>query len=140
MKFIYFVVLLLFSGCGPTEKEKEEIEQEILSIKAAMINLMNESSDLVINIDEYKTHKSNIELGETLLNEINQELKQADAGSDEGTNLKMKQERIIRRLAIEKEKLQRKANLNVMEKQLHSYGEKYDSLEMLLKEKTDLIK
>jgi hypothetical protein len=139
MKFIYVVVLLTFFGCGPTEKEKKEIENEIISIKAHMINLMNESSDLVIDIDEYKTHTSNIEKGENLLNEISQELKEATPGSDEEKNLKIREERILSRLAIEKEKLQRKGNLNLMEKELQSYGVKYDSLESLLKEKTNLI-
>ncbi len=140
MKFIYFVVLLLLFGCGPTENEKKEIEKEIISVKEHMINLMNESSDLVISIDAYKFHKSNIEIGEARLKEINQELEETDPGSDEESNLKLKQESIIRRLAIEKEKLQRQGNLNLMEKQLQSYGKKYDSLEILLKEKTDLIK
>ncbi len=43
--------LFYFFGCGPTEKDKKEIEEEIISIKARMINLMDESSDLVIDID-----------------------------------------------------------------------------------------
>jgi hypothetical protein len=139
MKFIYVVSLLLFFGCGPTEKEKKEIEEEIISIKARMINLMNESSDLVIDIDSYKYHKTNIEIGETKLDEINQELKEVAPGSVEEKNLKMKQERILSRLASEKEKLQRTGNLQLMEKQLQSYGKKYDSMEVLLKEKTYLI-
>ena len=139
MKFIYVVSLLLFFGCGPTEKEKKEIEEEIISIKARMINLMDESSDLVIDIDAYKYHQTNIEIGETKLDEINQELKEVVPGSIEEKNLKMKQERILSRLASEKEKLQRTGNLQMMEKELQSYGKKYDSLEVLLKEKTYLI-
>ena len=140
MKFIYVIALLLFFGCGPTEKEKEKIEQEIISVKANMVNLMNESSDLVIHIDQYKTHKSNIELGETLLNEINQELKQADPGSEEEKKLKIKKERIASLLEIEKEKFNSIGDVNLMEKQLASYGKKYDSLEKLLTEKSSLIK
>ena len=139
MKFIYVVALLLFFGCGPTEKEKEQIEQEITAIKADMVNLMNESSDLVINIDDYKTHTSNIEKGETLLNEISQELKKVTPGSEEEKNLKMKEERIMSILAIEKEKLHSKGDLNLMKKELESYGKKYDSLEKLLTEKSLLI-
>ena len=139
MKFMYVVALLFCFGCGPTEKEIEEIEKEILSIKADMINLMNESSDLVINIDDYKTHKSNIELGETLLNEINQELKHADPGSDQEKTLKIKEKRIASQLEIEKEKFKRIGDVSLMEKQLKSYGKKYDSLEKLLTEKNNLI-
>ena len=42
-------------------------------------------------------------------------------------------------LEIEKEKFKRIGDVSLMEKQLKSYGKKYDSLEKLLTEKNNLI-
>lgn len=140
MKFIYVAILLLFFSCGPTEKEKEEIEKEIVSIKANMLNLMKESSDLVIDIDDYKTNKNNIQIGETLLKEVSRELNEVSPGSDEEKNLKIKEEKINIELSKQKESLKSKGDINLMENQLQAYGTKYDSLEKLLKEKTQMIK
>jgi len=140
MKFIYATVFLLFISCGPTDKERQEIEKEIISIKEQMITLMNESSDLVINIDKYNIQKSNIEIGENMLNEISQELKGVSPGSKEEKDLKIKEKNIVSRLEIEKEKFKNQGDIDLMEKELQSYGEKYDSLEKLLNEKTYLIK
>lgn len=140
MKFIYVAALLLFFSCGPTEKEKEEIEKEIGSIKANMFNLINESSDLVLDIDDYKTSKNNIQIGETLLKEVSQELSQVTPGSDEEKNLKIKEQKITIELEKQKESFRSKGDIGLMENELKAYGKKYDSLEKLLKEKTQLIK
>ena len=139
MKFIYVAALLLFFSCGPTEKEKEEIEKDIISIKANMVNLMKESSDLVLDIDKYKTNKNNIRIGENLLKEISQELNEVAPGSVEEKNLKVKEGKVIIELEKLKEDIRNNEDLNLMENQLQSFGVKYDSLEKLLMEKTQLI-
>ena len=139
MKFIYVAALLLFFSCGPTEKEKEEIEKDIISIKANMVNLMKESSDLVLDIDKYKTNKNNIQIGENLLKEISQELNEVAPGSVEEKNLKVKEGKVIIELEKLKEDIRNNEDLNLMENQLQSFGVKYDSLEKLLMEKTQLI-
>ena len=139
MKFIYVAALLLFFSCGPTEKEKEEIEKDIISIKANMVNLMKESSDLVLDIDKYKTNKNNIQIGENLLKEISQELNEVAPGSVEEKNLKVKEGKVIIELEKLKEDIRNNEDLNLMENQLQSFGVKYDSLEKLLMEKTKLI-
>ena len=139
MKFIYVAALLLFFSCGPTEKEKEEIEKDIISIKANMVNLMKESSDLVLDIDKYKTNKNNIQIGENLLKEISQELNEVAPGSVEEKNLKVKEGKVIIELEKLKEDIRNNEDLNLMENKLQSFGVKYDSLEKLLMEKTQLI-
>jgi len=75
-----------------------------------------------------------------MLNEISLELKGVSPGSKEEKDLKIKEKNIVRRLEIEKEKFKSKGDIDLMEKELQSYGEKYDSLEKLLNEKTYLIK
>lgn len=139
MKFLYLVLLVTFLACGPTEKEKEDIEKEIISIKADMVNLMKESSDLVIDIDAQKIYRSNIKAGEAKLKEIRDELAASVEGSDQAAELKRKEEFLIGRIAKEKEKLQSDEQVTMMEQDLRDYGKKYDSLDELLKKKTSLL-
>lgn len=140
MKLIYIAALFLFFSCGPTEKEKEEIEKEIISIKENMVNVMNESSDLVLSIDNYKTNKNNIQIGENLLKEISQELNDVAPGSIEEENLKIKEGKITIELEKLNEKLNNIGDIDSIEKELQSYGKKYDSLERVLKKKAELVK
>ena len=139
MRFTCVVVLMILMGCGPTEKEKKEMEKEIFELKGQMLILMDESKHLVVDIDACKTHLSNITIGETKLKEIKDEMKTVTPGSAEEINLKHLEERILRTLAAEKEALDSKGDIDSIKQELQVYENKYDSLAQLLQEKTYLI-
>ncbi len=139
MKFIYLITLLIFFSCGPSEKEKQKLEEEIKSIKLEMAALLQDSKELTVSFVNYKTKLANIESAETRLEDVRSELEVAAKGSKEYLNLKSMEEGWIRRVETDKQKLLEMGSYDLMEKQIQSFSQEYDSLDEKLKEKTLML-
>ena len=101
-----------------------------------MAGVLHNSEELTSKFSKYKIQETNIEVAEMSLKKVKTELESTVEGSKEYLDLKTKENGWIRRIAIEKKNLLNMGDYELMEKQLQSYAKTYDSLALLVKEKT----
>lgn len=139
MKFIFLLFIFLCISCGPSEAEKLKLEEEIESIKAEMGLLLYHSKEITVQFVKYKTKLEEIDLAEKSLEKIRTKKKELTIGSEEYLDLEESENKMIKRILFEKEALLKMGNIDSVQIQLQSYGKKYDSLEINLKEKMLLL-